>query len=54
LVNSDLTLDTVEIDTKVDPAIIGGFVVQLGDKLYDASVAHQLSALKKEFSDNEL
>jgi F-type H+-transporting ATPase subunit delta len=54
LVNSNLTLDTVEINTKVDPSIIGGFVVQLGDKLYDASVAHQLSTLKKEFSDNEL
>jgi F-type H+-transporting ATPase subunit delta len=48
-----LTLDSVEIDTKVDPSIIGGFVIQLGDKLYDASVAHQLSTLKKEFNNNE-
>ena len=53
LLKSDLTLDSVEIDTKVDPSIIGGFVIQLGDKLYDASVAHQLSTLKKEFNNNE-
>ena len=53
LLNSHLTLDTVVINTKVDPSIIGGFVIQLGDKLYDASVAHQLSTLKKEFNNNE-
>ena len=40
----------VEITTKVDPTLIGGFVIELGDKLYDASVAHKLQQFKKEFS----
>ena len=40
----------VEVITKVDPALIGGFVIEVGDKLYDASVAHKLGKLRKEFS----
>lgn len=39
----------VELTTKVNPELIGGFVVEIGDRLYDASVAHQLEKLKKEF-----
>ena len=31
----------VEINTVVDPSLIGGFVIEIGDKLYDASVAHK-------------
>ena len=40
----------VEVVTKVDPSLIGGFVIEVGDKLYDASVAHKLGKLRKEFS----
>ena len=40
----------VEVITKVDPALIGGFVIEVGDRLYDASVAHKLGKLKKEFA----
>lgn len=46
---SSETRDNIEVNTKVDPAIIGGFVVEFDDKLYDASVAHKLEQLKKEF-----
>lgn len=42
----------VDLETKVDADILGGFVLQFGDKLYDASVASQLKQLKKEFSKN--
>ncbi|MEL6635933.1 MAG: ATP synthase F1 subunit delta [Bacteroidota bacterium] len=42
----------VEIVSEVDPKIIGGFVLEFDNKLYDASVAHQLEALRKEFSKN--
>lgn len=47
------TDDTVEIETEVDPTLIGGFVVEFGDRLYDASVKHKLDLLKKEFVGNE-
>jgi F-type H+-transporting ATPase subunit delta len=42
----------VELETKIDADIIGGFVLEFEDKLYDASVANQLNQLKKEFSKN--
>lgn len=47
---SSVTQDTVEIDTIVNPDLIGGFILQIGDKLYDASVAYKLEQLKKQFS----
>lgn len=40
----------VQIETKVDPSLIGGFVIEIGDKLYDASVATRLKKLRKEFT----
>ena len=43
----------VEVVTKVDPSLIGGFVIEVGDKLYDASVAHKLGKLRKEFAGND-
>jgi F-type H+-transporting ATPase subunit delta len=41
---------TVNIETKVDPSLLGGFVIEIGDKLYDASVATSLKKLRKEFT----
>lgn len=40
----------VEIETFVDEDLIGGFKLEFNDKLYDASVAHQLNQLKKSFA----
>lgn len=34
----------------VDPAIIGGFILRVGDKQFNASVARQLTTLKRELS----
>lgn len=34
----------------VDPAIIGGFILRMGDQQYNASVANRLQQLKREFS----
>ncbi len=53
LVSSEATDDHVELETEVNEDLLGGFVLQFGDKLYDASVAHKLEQLKKEFSKNE-
>jgi len=35
---------------KVDNNLIGGFIAQVGDTVYDASMRHQLELLKKEFT----
>ena len=52
LVASNVTDDNVEIVTKVDENLIGGFVLEFDDKLYDASVKHKLDILSKDFKDN--
>ena len=43
-----ITGKRVSIDTEVDPAIIGGFVARIGDKLVDGSTKAKLEALKKQ------
>ncbi|MEZ4852985.1 ATP synthase F1 subunit delta [Flavobacterium sp.] len=45
--NKKVTLTNV-----IDPEIIGGFVLRIGDKQYNASVANRLQQLKREFSNN--
>jgi F-type H+-transporting ATPase subunit delta len=40
----------VVIENIVDPAIIGGFILRIGDKQYNASVADKLLNLKREMS----
>lgn len=52
LLGSTATDEKVELETRVDPTLLGGFVIEFEDKLYDASVAHKLALLKKDFKDN--
>jgi len=40
----------ITINNIVDPEIIGGFILRVGDQQYNASVASKLSELKREFS----
>ena len=48
------SVDTkVSIVNVVDPSIIGGFVLRVGDKEYDSSVAYRLEDLLSQFEDNE-
>ncbi|MBC6402817.1 MAG: F0F1 ATP synthase subunit delta [Hyphomonadaceae bacterium] len=37
---------SVELDTSVDPSLLGGFVVRIGSKLYDNSLKTRLGNLK--------
>lgn len=41
---------TITIENIIDPSIIGGFIIRLGDKQYNASIANKLQTLKREFS----
>lgn len=45
--------NNIDLDEKVDENIIGGFVLQLGDKLVDASIAYDLKAVAKQFENND-
>jgi len=40
------TSKNVRMSYKLNPALIGGFFVKIGDTVYDASVSHQLAVLK--------
>ena len=42
--------EKVTLKNEIDPAIIGGFVLRVGDIQYNASIANQLGNLKREFS----
>ncbi len=46
-------INTVQITKKVDPSIIGGFVLQFNDQQYDSSIATKLKNISKNFSDNK-
>ncbi len=43
----------IELETVVDPGIIGGFVLQAGDKLVDASISYDLKEISKQFRNND-
>jgi F-type H+-transporting ATPase subunit delta len=40
----------VEMETQIDPALIGGMIIILGDRIIDRSIRHQLSQLKEQMS----
>lgn len=47
---SEFSNKTITLYNIVDPEIIGGFILRLGDQQYNASVANGLRELKREFS----
>ncbi|MCK0178752.1 ATP synthase F1 subunit delta [Flavobacteriaceae bacterium S0862] len=48
----ELTSKAVELENMVDESILGGFILRVGDKQYDASVSNKLNKLKREFTLN--
>lgn len=47
---SSVTGKKIELETRIDPAIIGGFVARVGDKLLDGSTKSKLTALKQKMA----
>ena len=43
----------IELQTSVNEALIGGFVLQAGDKLVDASIAYDLHEIARQFENND-
>ena len=46
-------MENIELETVVNEDIIGGFVLQAGDQLVDASVAYDLKAIARQFENND-
>ena len=42
----------IELIEKVDPDLIGGFILNVGDRQVDASIRHKIKTLKVKFSEN--
>jgi F-type H+-transporting ATPase subunit delta len=45
--------ENVELEQKVDDSLIGGFVLQVGDKLVDASISYDLKHIARQFDNND-
>ncbi|MFD2583276.1 ATP synthase F1 subunit delta [Pedobacter vanadiisoli] len=50
IVKKELGAKQVIVNEKVSEKLIGGFILKVGDKQFDASIANGLSKLKKEFA----
>ena len=51
-VQSESGFNSVELETKTDPSLIGGFVLEYDNNLVDASILRDLKDIKKQFRDN--
>lgn len=46
-------MQNIELETAVKPELIGGFLLQAGDKLVDASISYDLKEIAKQFENND-
>ncbi|MBC7744104.1 MAG: ATP synthase F1 subunit delta [Flavobacterium sp.] len=49
MVIKQATHGEIILTTKIDPLLIGGFILKVGDKQFDTSISSQLNKLRKEF-----
>ena len=52
-VKQQTALQNVELNAEVNEDLIGGFVLELGGTLIDASVAYDLAKIKSQFQNND-
>ena len=52
-VKKTTNMQNIELESVVDPSIIGGFVLQTGDKLIDASISYDLKTIARQFENND-
>ena len=52
-IKSTTEMQNIELETEVKEDIIGGFILQTGDKMVDASIAYDLKEIAKQFENND-
>ncbi|MBL7697647.1 MAG: ATP synthase F1 subunit delta [Chitinophagaceae bacterium] len=52
-VKSQTHMKNIELTATVDENLIGGFVLQVGDTLIDASISYDLGVIRKQFLNND-
>lgn len=53
-VKKEAKLENVELDAKIDSALIGGFVLEFNNNLVDASVLRDLKDISKQFKERNV
>ncbi|MBL4905441.1 MAG: ATP synthase F1 subunit delta [Flavobacteriaceae bacterium] len=48
----ELTGNKTSIENRINPSIIGGFIIRVGDLQYDASIANNFNELRREFDNS--
>lgn len=49
----EITGNKTSLENTVDPSILGGFILRVGDMQYDASISNHFNELRKEFDDSQ-
>ena len=52
-ISTTTDMHNIELEASVDPSLIGGFVLQAGDKLVDASILYDLKNIARQFENND-
>jgi len=52
-IQSQTNMSNIDLETEVDEELIGGFVLEIGDQLVDASILYDLNKIKKQFLNND-
>ena len=52
-VKTDRRMPEIDLQTEVREELIGGFVLEIGDELIDASIAYDLHKIKQQFQNND-
>jgi F-type H+-transporting ATPase subunit delta len=47
-----ITGKKIKLENIIDPSIIGGFILRVGDKQYDSSISGKFNNLRREFDDD--
>ena len=49
----ELTGNKTSIENIIDPSILGGFILRVGDLQYDASLSNNFNELRREFDNSQ-
>lgn len=49
----ELTGNDATIENNIDPSILGGFILRVGDMQYDASISNRFKELRKQFDNSQ-
>ena len=52
-IRATTNMEEIELLTVVDESLIGGFILQVGDKMVEGSVAYDLKQIARQFENND-